>query len=93
MTDPLFGKPKVTFRSLEELIEELVDHPDEAYIQDGGEQALVYDSERDAVLLLQGNFTGLPEEVAWALRKALAEQHPLPDTEEVDHAESWTQDD
>lgn len=67
----------MVFQSVGDFIEMLVDHPDEAFIRDNGTEAVVYDTARDAVLLLKGNFTGLPEEVAWELRHAIANQHPL----------------
>jgi hypothetical protein len=62
---------------LEEFIHRLVTRPDEAFIHINGQEAFVYDTERDTILHLQGNFRGLREKVAWEVRHAIAEQHPI----------------
>lgn len=67
--------------TIAELVDVLVEHPDEAFIAHNGEEALVFDTERDAILLLKGNFKRYHtrDEVAWRLRKAVREQHPITD--------------
>jgi hypothetical protein len=62
--------------SLEDFIETLEAAPDEAFIQDDGKVAYVFDSERNAILHLEGNFLGHHNKVAWELRNAMAKQHP-----------------
>lgn len=71
----------MVFQTIGEFIEMLVSNPDEAFIREGGTEAVVYNTERDAVLLIKGDFVGLPEEVAWELRTAIAQQHPLKEEE------------
>lgn len=50
--------------------------PDEAFIQDDGKVAYVFDTERNEILYLVGDFTGFREKIAWELRNAMAKQHP-----------------
>lgn len=64
-------------RTLQELVELLQSYPNDAFIMNNGEQALVFDTERDAILLLRGDFTGLPDEITWSLRHAIDDQHPI----------------
>lgn len=63
--------------TLADFIERLEDRPDEAFIHLNGQEALVFDTERDTVLHLQGNFLGHREAVAWELRNSIAEQYPI----------------
>lgn len=51
--------------------------PDEAFIHNNQREAFVFDTERNIILHLHGDFQGLREEVAWELRNAIAEQHPI----------------
>lgn len=61
--------------TLEDLIVSLIDHPDEAYIREDGKEALVFDSMRNEILVLQGNFTGSDEVVEEGLLRAYAKQY------------------
>jgi hypothetical protein len=62
--------------SPEDFIEALKAAPDEAFIQNDGKVAYVFDSKRNAILHLEGNFHGHPNKVAWELRNAMAKQYP-----------------
>lgn len=61
--------------SLEDLIVSLIDHPDEAYIRNDGQEALVFDSIRGEILVLEGNFTGSDEVIAEGLLRAYVKQY------------------
>lgn len=64
-------------QTLENFISVLADQPDEAFIHENCKVAFVFDTARNVILRLEGNFQGLREEVAWELRNAIAKQHPI----------------
>jgi hypothetical protein len=67
----------MSFNTIGDFVDTLVNHPDEAFIHDNKHDAFVFDTERGYILHLQGNFDGLREEIAWELRNCIREQHPL----------------
>jgi hypothetical protein len=67
----------MVFQNIGDFLDMVEMHPDEAFVRDNGTEAVVYDTERGAFLLLKGDFTGHPEQVARELRKTIQEQHPL----------------
>lgn len=67
----------MVFQNIGDFLDMVEKRPDEAFVRDNGIEAIVYDTERGAFLLLKGYFVGLPEEVASELRRAIKEQHPI----------------
>jgi hypothetical protein len=62
---------------LGDFISVLVDHPDEAFIHENCRVALVFDTPRNVILYLEGNFQGLKADVAKAVKNAIDQQHPI----------------
>lgn len=63
-------------QTLSELIELLAASPDEFFIRSDGKYAMMYRSEQEDVVTVEGDFRGSPERVDEALKRAYEEQYP-----------------
>lgn len=67
----------MVFQNIGDFLDMVAKRPGAAFVLDNRTEAVVYDMERRAFLLLKGDFRGLREEIASELRRAIKEQHPI----------------